>query len=80
MSPQLCFFASIAFGFIAWGDRRRPIHLAGTLRPGTRRSVAAPASPGFRRGMTVNFFPCAFAPISFSTCSLYASENSRLRI
>jgi hypothetical protein len=33
MSPQLCFFASIAFGFIAWGDRRRPIHLAGTLRP-----------------------------------------------
>ena len=42
MSPQLCFFAGIAFGFIAWGDRRRPIHLAGTPRPATRRSVAAP--------------------------------------
>jgi hypothetical protein len=45
MMPQLCFFVSIAFSFIAWGDRHRPIHLAGTPPPAKGRSAAASAHP-----------------------------------
>ena len=39
MSPQLCFFLSIAFGLIAW-SRHRPVYLAGTPPPAKGRSFA----------------------------------------
>jgi hypothetical protein len=43
MQPQLCFFVSIAFSFIALGDGHRTVHLAGAPPPTTARSLATSA-------------------------------------